>query len=145
VYVPRTFVFDPSLAPEAAGVTDASKEPSVLDVTNQVLGDVPLVSREVLFSILRGMDRTRIVGLTGDELSSVAIENGPTGPQAPDVGGEEPYNPRNEELVLMLVVIVDGQPAVGADVVKALPSAADPENGEQLWKLEVRDFHTLPI
>jgi hypothetical protein len=145
VYVPRTFVFDPSLAPEAAGVTDASKEPSVLDVTNQVLGDVPLVSREVLFSILRGMDRTRIVGLTGDELSSVAIENGPTGPQAPDAGGEEPYNPRNEELVLMLVVIVDGQPAVGADVVKALPSAADPENGEQLWKLEVRDFHTLPI
>jgi hypothetical protein len=36
VYVPRTFVFDPSLAPEAAGATDASKEPSVLDVTNQV-------------------------------------------------------------------------------------------------------------
>ncbi|KAG0553833.1 hypothetical protein KC19_12G042500 [Ceratodon purpureus] len=145
-YVPRTFVFDPSLAPEAAGVMDGSEEAPVLDVTNQVLEDVPLVSREVLFSVLRGMDRTRIVGLTGDELSSVAIENGPIEPPAPDAGGEAPYNPRNEELVLMLVVKVDGQPAVGADVVKALPNTADPENGQpQLWKLEMRDFHSLPI
>lgn len=112
---------------------------------SQVIKDVPLVTREALFSVLRGMDRTRIVGLTGDEISSVPIENGLTEPLTPDVGGEEPYNPRNEELVLMLVVTVDGQPAVGADVVKALPTIVDPGNGQQLWKLEMRDFHTLPI
>ena len=114
-------------------------------LSSQVMEDVPLVTRDVLFPVLRGMDRTRIMGLTGDEISSVAIENGPAEPQAPDAGGEEPYNPRNEELVLMLVVTVDGQPAVGADVVKALPTIADVRDEQQLWKLEVRDFHTLPI
>lgn len=139
-YVPRTFVLNPSLAPEAASAD--SIEGSVVDVTNQVIEDVPIVTREVLFSVLRGMDRTRIVGLTGDDVSSVAVENGPTEPMAPDAGGEEPYNPRNEEIVLMLVVMVDGQPAVGADVVKARPLT---EDGQELWKLEMRDFHTLPI
>lgn len=79
------------------------------------------------------------MGLTGDDTSSVPVENGPIEPPARDAGGEEPYNPRNEEIVLMLVVIVDGQPAVGADVVKARP------DGELHWKLEMRDYHTLPI
>lgn len=97
------------------------------------------------------MDRTRIMGLTGDDASSIPVHTGPSDeptPAAPsDAGGEEPYNPREEEIVLMLVVMVDGQPAVGADVVKALPtSAADSENnGQREWKLEMRDYHDIPI
>lgn len=142
-YVPRTFVRDPSLAPETIGSADDSNETSVVDVTNQVIEDVPLVTRQTIIPVLRGMDRTRILGLTGDDVSSIPVEGEMAEPIAPDAGGEEPYNPRNEELVLMLIVEVDGQRAVGADVVKALPITE--ENGQVEWKLEMRDFHTLPI
>lgn len=113
-------------------------------LVRQVNPDAPLVSRGNLISILRGMDRTRILGLTADEGSTLVNENESTQSEAVDAGGEEPYNPGKEELVLMLAVIVDGQPAVGADVVRAFP-APEKSEGEEVWKLEMRDFHTLPV
>lgn len=98
-----------------------------------------------LIALLRGMDRTRILGLTADEASTLVAENESVTPAAVDAGGEKPYDPRNEELVLMLAVVVDNQPAVGADVIRAIPTGTKSEDGEELWKFEVRDFHTLPI
>jgi len=61
-----------------------------------------------------------------------------------DAGGEEPYNPRDEQLVLMLAVMVDGQPAVGADVIKAELVTQNLE-GQLLWKFRIRDFAFQPV
>lgn len=50
--------------------------------------------------------------------------------------GEEPYNSEEGELVLLMAVIVDGQLAVGADVVRRVPLTPDDDSS---WRLVTRD------
>ena len=45
------------------------------------------------------------------------------------VGGERPYDPKQREFVVLLLARVDGQPAIGADIVMAV---TDEERGTQL-------------
>ena len=58
-----------------------------------------------------------------------------------DAGGEDPYNPENGELVLLLHLIIDRRPTFGADVVIAHkhdildPTGDDEENS---WRLKLK-------
>ncbi len=107
--------------------------------------ELRVVGHGNLISILRGMDTTRLLGLTADKISTREEDsNCKMGLEIGDAGGEEPYNPRDEQLVLMLAVMVDGQPAVGADVIKA-ELATENLEGELLWKFRIRDFAFQPV
>ncbi len=106
--------------------------------------ELRVVGHGNLISILRGMDTTRLLGLTADKMSMREDSNGKMGLEIGDAGGEEPYNPRDEQLVLMVAVMVDGQPAVGADVIKAELATQNLE-GEFLWKFRIRDFAFQPV
>lgn len=54
------------------------------------------------------MDWIWILGLIGDDVSSIFVEGEMVEFIVFDVGGEEFYNFRNEEFVLMFIVEVDG-------------------------------------
>ncbi|BBN06391.1 hypothetical protein MPTK1_3g20730 [Marchantia polymorpha subsp. ruderalis] len=117
-YVPLEFINDPFKAPES----------SVNSVTSVEEGDsISVVDQAKLLSVLKGMDRTRLQGLL--------TERG-QGPE--DAGGEEPYDPTQNEVVIMFAVTVDGQQAVGADVLKAYPAEGSLE-GKNLWTFRLRD------
>ncbi|KAG6541905.1 hypothetical protein Mapa_016733 [Marchantia paleacea] len=117
-YVPLEFINDPLKAPESP----VNSETSVVE------GDsVSVVGQAKLLSVLKGMDRTRLQGLL--------TEKG-QGPE--DAGGEEPYDPAQNEVVIMFAVTVDGQQAVGADVLKAYPAEGS-HDGEKLWTFRLRD------
>ncbi|CAK9881356.1 unnamed protein product [Sphagnum jensenii] len=148
-YVPRIFLLNPSLAPDVhsppTDASDNSVPPPVIDAIAQGNEELRVVGHSNLISILHGMDTTRLLGLTADTMSAREDDsNGKMGLEIGDAGGEEPYNPRDEQLVLMLAVMVDGQPAVGADVIKAELATPNLE-GELLWKFRIRDFAFQPV
>lgn len=118
-------------------------------------GAPTLVSDEDLRLLLRNMDCYRILNLTssgqaapsttatkddGTELpvEILGMDNGVSGSEELgfDVGEEEPYRSEDGELVLLMAVTVDGQLAVGADVLQRVPATA--EDGID-WKLVTRE------
>ena len=82
------------------------------------------------------MERTRLLGLLEEPELEAVKDAGQK-----DVGGEKPYDPSNDELVIALLVLVDGQQAVGADVLKAYPTVQNGaiNDAESLWTLTLRD------
>ncbi|CAM6113893.1 unnamed protein product [Calypogeia fissa] len=126
-YVPKEFITDPFKAP----VSSSETPPASMEE-----GKVRVVEQGKLIQVLRGMDKTRLLGLLADPESDELEDEG-----ARDVGGEEPVDPAKDELVIMLSVLVDGQQAVGADVLKAFPTLEDgaTSNAASLWTLTLRD------
>ncbi|KAL2611205.1 hypothetical protein R1flu_022897 [Riccia fluitans] len=120
-YVPLDFIEDPFKAPELLANTQS-------ELVEEDLA-VKLVDQRKLLSVLKGMDRTRLQGL----LTAPSFE------AAKDAGGEQPYDPFKNEVVVMFDVTVDGQQAVGADVLRANPTTQGNEDGETLWTLQLRD------
>jgi hypothetical protein len=62
---------------------------------------------EQLRRAMQGQDMSRLLTLMG-----LANER--------DIGGEEPYDPEMDQLVILLAARIDGQPAVGADIVQVV-------------------------
>lgn len=86
--------------------------------------DVELVTQQMLFTSMRGMDMTRLMSLTANfdfeaEKFRFGRKMAMIDTKTMDAGGEDPYNPKDEELVLLLHLIIDGRPSYGADVVIA--------------------------
>ncbi|XP_024521080.1 uncharacterized protein LOC112342833 [Selaginella moellendorffii] len=159
-YVPRKFIIDPKLAPseeegeEGKVIPDPKLSPSDEQPTlptssgsensssssssSQTTEDLPLVRRKDLMIVLRGMDRTRVLSLTSERLIKDSITARSVQKTSEedefDAGGEEPYMPSKQELVLLLHVDFDGMPSVGADVLQAHST------GDGRWKLQLRDF-----
>jgi hypothetical protein len=128
---------------------------SVFTFIQAPTGAPTLVSDEDLRPLLRNMDCYRILNLTssgqaatsttattedGTELTVeiLGLENGSSGSEGLgfDVGEEEPYRSEDGELVLLMAVTVDGQLAVGADVLQRVPATA--KDGSD-WKLVTRE------
>jgi hypothetical protein len=85
---------------------------------------VDLIDREKLFLAMKGMDVTRLLSLTTNfdfeaEKSGRGYKTSIIDMKTMDAGGEDPYNPENGELVLLLHLIIDKRPTFGADVVIA--------------------------
>ena len=78
-YVPRTFVLNPSLAPEPARVADDSHQASALGVTNQVSVDVHVVMDDSnQESVLDVTNQTEVAGVTDDSNQACAgVTNDP--------------------------------------------------------------------
>ncbi|KAI5072356.1 hypothetical protein GOP47_0012462 [Adiantum capillus-veneris] len=86
--------------------------------------EVQLTTQQMLYACMRGMDRTRLMSLTANfdfeaERYMFRRKMAVIDVKTADAGGEEPYNPTEEELVLLLHLRIDGKPAYGADVVVA--------------------------
>lgn len=86
--------------------------------------DVELVTQQMLFTSMRGMDMTRLMSLTANfdfeaEKFRFGRKMAMIDTKTMDAGGEDPYNPKDDELVLLLHLVIDGRPAYGADVVIA--------------------------
>ena len=118
-------------------------------VENQVAAEgdhVDLIHREKLFLSMKGMDLTRLLSLTAN-FDFEAAKSGRSNKKAlvdmktMDAGGEDPYNPENGELVLLLHVVIDKRPTFGADVVIAykhdIPYAVGDEETHS-WKLKLK-------
>jgi hypothetical protein len=118
-------------------------------------GAPTLVSDEDLRPLLRNMDCYRILNLTSSgqaatsttattedgtqlPMEILGLDNGLRGSEELgfDAGEEEPYRSEDGELVLLMAVTVDGQLAVGADVLQQVPASA--EDGSD-WKLVTRE------
>ncbi|KAL3693445.1 hypothetical protein R1sor_007096 [Riccia sorocarpa] len=119
-YVPLEFIEDPFKAPE---LLDSTYSEPVENIA------VKLVDQAKLLSVLKGIERTRLQGLL----------TAPSSEAAKDAGGEEPYDPSKNEVVIMFAVTVDRQQAVGADVLRADPATQGNGGGETLWTLKLRD------
>lgn len=104
--------------------------------------DVELVTQQMLFATMRGVDRTRLMSLTANfDFEAKTFRYGRKtaviDTNTMDAGGEDPYNPNEDELVLLLHLVTDGRPAYGADVVIACKDEASNLSHEKdIWKLK---------
>ncbi|GAQ89303.1 hypothetical protein KFL_005080120 [Klebsormidium nitens] len=134
------------------------ERPADADTQSEVPAGAPaVVSYENLRPLLGSMDCTRMLTLTHSDAAAgptttATAEDGSelqveiVDPKEEEVSaseslgfeftGEEPYKSEEGELVLLMAVIVDGQLAVGADVVRRVPLTADDDSS---WRLVTRD------
>eukprot|EP00250_Pteridium_aquilinum_P020791 c24949_g1_i1 orf=67-1782(+) len=104
--------------------------------------DVQLVSQQMLFTSMRGIDMTRLMSLTANfdfeaERFRFRRKTAMIDTKTMDAGGEDPYNPKEDELVMLLHLVTDGRPAYGADVVIAYRDEPDIVGFEKdSWKLK---------
>ncbi|KAH7316146.1 hypothetical protein KP509_21G080000 [Ceratopteris richardii] len=119
-----------------------------IDKVNRVVLDkasegneVEVATQQMLYASMRGLDRTRLMTLTANfdfeaekfRFGRVSVINART----TDAGGENPYNPEEDELVLLLHLLVDGRPAYGADVLVAyMDKEKTNATGKDQWKLK---------
>lgn len=107
--------------------------------------DVQLISQQMLFSSMRGMDVTRLLSLTTNfdfeaDNFRLGSKTAMIDTKTMDAGGEDPYNPTQDELVLLLHLVIDGRPAFGADVVIAYRHETNIVGVEEKdsWKLRLK-------
>lgn len=130
-------------ASEEKAAPDQCRQAEAIDACNHNTDDfVQLVSQEMLLSTRRGLDVTRLLSLTANfdpevDNSRDAYKGTMVDMKTMDAGGEDPYNPRKEELVLLLHLVVDGRPALGADILVAYQEETDIEE-ERIWLLKLK-------